>query len=174
MIWNSNTYLIIAGIQNSSGSFLIPLKSRSRKILAAGTTITYINNKYVDKDQLLVLGPTNAVLRIMVRIKVSSMRSCIHKNCSSQIKSNSISSRSKMRNSFLFAFISLFLLRLFRFSFSYFESSNFNKLRNGGKNRLSHLKSRVHIHQLKRQFIWGFLKSIKLDITLSDLEMSCA
>ena len=91
--WNSNTYLIITGIQDSSGSFLIPLKSKSTRFRAAGANIFYINNKKVDTDQLYITGPTNAVLRIMVRIKVSFMRSCIHKKCSSQTK---LSSRSNV------------------------------------------------------------------------------
>lgn len=59
--------IVIPGIQNSSGSFLIPPKSKKLSVIeAAGTQVTHVGSRR-GKEQLFVLGPTDAVLRIMVR-----------------------------------------------------------------------------------------------------------
>ena len=59
-----------SGVKAANGTYLVgghlPGKTQTKQ--AAGTTIVYTNKKNKFKDVLEIAGPTNAVLRVMVRL----------------------------------------------------------------------------------------------------------
>lgn len=59
-----------AGVMSKDGDYLIdPDKDKNVQITYAGASIYYVNKNKRYADQLKIIGPTQAKLRIMVRIK---------------------------------------------------------------------------------------------------------
>lgn len=56
------------GIQNIKGEYLINLPSWSRTVYKAGTKIQYIRKSGPDNDEIIIPGPVNQPLKLVVSV----------------------------------------------------------------------------------------------------------